>query len=403
MKDLPVGMAMVTRAARRPVAGVRTVSLLVAAVTVAVALAGCTVSGGARRAGQSGSPVVTKTALPTADGFTGIASVGGRLVLSGDGGGPGCRQTSALVDPTRLTLGPVEATSCGRPNFAGQRASAELAYDPTNSTEMFSVAVRASRGRFTTGPVLATFAAPAGDHPVSTSADGSVWVWGTPVSGVGSQVTQISATSGAGAGDGVSSPFGIRHPADGSGQRRAVAVVAPEHGAQRATDAHLLRPGRWTDRPCHGASGAGRWWMVTEGHQVWIDTLTGAGVGEVLWTARGPGATLERLGSVAFPPTAEGGDDAAAGGTPGLWTFDRGGRSGSGPVHHDRGPGRRPGRTRSRGASGGDLRGPRDRLPRAAPGTRRHRLSAGISLRGGRRRPLQSEGLNSRGEGLRQK
>ncbi len=323
MKDLPVGMAMVTRAARRPVAGVRTVSLLVAAVTVAVALAGCTVSGGARRAGQSGSPVVTKTALPTADGFTGIASVGGRLVLSGDGGGPGCRQTSAPVDPTRLTLGPVEATSCGRPNFAGQRASAELAYDPTNSTEMFSVAVRASRGRFTTGPVLATFAAPAGDHPVSTSADGSVWVWGTPVSGVGSQVTQISATSGAVL-ETVSLPrseFGTPlMAADNDGLWLS---LPPNTGPNASpTPIYFVPAGGRTVRVTELPARAG-WWMVTEGHQVWIDTLTGAGVGEVLWTARGPGATLERLGSVAFPPTAEGGDDAAAGGTPGLWTFDR--------------------------------------------------------------------------------
>jgi hypothetical protein len=63
--------------------------------------------------------------------------------------------------------------------------------------------------------------------------------------------------------------------------------------------------------------------MVAEGHQVWIDTLADTGPSDVLWTAKGPGGSLVRLGPVAFPSAAQDGDDAAAGGTGGLWTFER--------------------------------------------------------------------------------
>jgi hypothetical protein len=244
-------------------------------------------------------------------------------VLHGDAAGPGCHQTSARVDPTRLTLGPVAVTPCDRPDFAGRAAAADLDYEPMNSTETFSVAMNAGDGRFTAGPVLATFAAPAGDHPISTSADGSVWVWGTPVSGVGSQVTQISTTTGA-----VVETVALPHSDFGTPLMAADddglwLSLPPNTGTDASpTPVFFVPAGGRTVRVTELPARAG-WWMVAERHQVWIDTLTAGGVGEVLWTAKGPDGAVERLESVTLPPAARDGDDVAAGGAEGIWTFDR--------------------------------------------------------------------------------
>jgi hypothetical protein len=292
------------------------------AVAVTISVTGCTGPGSSTAGGRVRSGV-TEMALPTHEGFSGIASVAGRLVLSGNAHGPGCLQTTAAVDPSRLRLGPVEETPCDRPQFAGQQATANFSYDPTSSTETFSVATSSGHGRVTDGPVLATFAAPAGDHPVSTAADGWVWVWGTRASGGGAQVTQVSAKTGD-----VVETVALPGPDSGTPLIAADAdglwlSLPPNTGPNESPTPILFIPAggrtvRVTDLPARAG-----WWIVAVGHQVWIDTLTDAGPTEAIWTATGSTGMLKPLGTVTFPAAAQGGDDVAVGGPHGLWTFDR--------------------------------------------------------------------------------
>ncbi len=227
--------------------------------------------------------------MPAIDRFSGITSVGTRLVLSGNADRPGCYQISAGIDPASLKLGPVETTPCDQPNFAGQRAAADLAYDPISSTETFSVATHTGAdGRVETGSVLATFEAPAGDHPITTEADGFLWVWGSPISGGGSQVTQVSSSTGAIV-EVVSLPdsnFGTPlMAADDDGLWLA---LPPNTENTSPTPVYFLPSARRTALVTELPARAS-WWMAAEGHQVWIDTLSAAGSGEVLWTAKGSG------------------------------------------------------------------------------------------------------------------
>jgi hypothetical protein len=299
----------------------------VVATVAAVGLAGCTGAAPASSAPHHGS-AVERAALPTADHFSALTTVGSRLVLRGDADGPGCRSTSATVDPVTLTLGPVAVSSCAQPDLAGRRAAADLDYDPTTTSETFAVATRTNAGAVETGPVLATFEAPAGDHPATTTADGYIWVWGSPVAGGGSQVTQVSATTGA-----VIETVSLPHSDFGTPLLAAdddgLWLSLPPNTEDTApTPVYFLAAGRHSVRVTHLPARAG-WWMVAHGHQVWIDALGDAGPPEILWTAKGPGGGLERLGRLTLPTAGVAGDTApvAAGGTTGLWTFERGATS----------------------------------------------------------------------------
>ena len=172
----------------------RTGATLFLLVSIAAA-AGC--SAGSPLVSRSRPRTVMTRVLPAADQYAQLATAGNRLVLRAPGGGPGCRVVTTTVDPVSLELGQSTPASCDQPLFDGQRAAPDLVYDPRDSTESLSVTVETPRGGFTSGPVLATFEAPAGDHPVTVAADGTFWVWGTPVSGGDSQVTEVSATTGA--------------------------------------------------------------------------------------------------------------------------------------------------------------------------------------------------------------
>jgi hypothetical protein len=314
---------------RRPGRRIPTVAVFLATT---VAGAGCsgtvtatgsgTSASSASSAAGSGTRTVARAALPTADNFTAMDFVGGRLVLSGSTNGGRCQLTSARADPSTLALGPVALTSCDQPDFAGQRAAADLRYDPTTTSETFSVATRAGSGGIETGPVLERFAAPAGAHPLTTSADGSIWVWGSPLSGAGSQVTELSASTGS-VEETVSLPHGnFGTPLMAADDDGLWLSLPPNTQDTAPTPVYFVAAGQRTVRVMSLPARAG-WWMVAQGHQVWIDTLSDSGPTDVLWTAKGPGGSLVRLGPVAFPAAAQDGDNAAAGGTGGLWTFVR--------------------------------------------------------------------------------
>jgi hypothetical protein len=312
---------------RHPVVTAGTVLVV---FTIALGTAGCT--GPAPSTSRAGSGtvtrtgavtktgLVTRTALPATYPFSQVTSDGSRLAVSAEADGPGCRRATATVDPTSLRLGPLELSACSEPDFAGQRAAPDLDYLPGSSTETFSVAVKTSGGRFATGPVLATFEAPAGDHPSVTSADGSFWVWGTPVSGGHSRVTEVSAATGAVV-ETVTLPgpdFGT--PLTAADDDGLWLALPPNTGPNTSPTSVYFVPKRHGTVRVTALGARAAWWLVASGHQMWLDTLPEAGSSDDLWTATGPKGEVRRLETVAFPAAA--GTGAAVAGNGDLWTLD---------------------------------------------------------------------------------
>ena len=288
-----------------------------------VAVAGCAGGGSTGRSSSPAGPKVVTASLPPADGFSALSSVGDRLMAWGStSGSSGCHVTSAPLDPSTLERGPVAVAPCGEPAFGESPSAPDLVYDPTSSTEVLRVATRSAGGRVSTGPVLATFAAPAGDHPVSTAADGSTWVWGTPVTGGPGKVFELSNATGA-------VEAGVTLPGDDYGTPLVAAdddglwlTLPPNTGPDAApTPVYFVSATTArvtvTDLPARTA-----WWIVAEGHQAWIETLGAPGAAAVLWTHRSTGKWA-RLGAVGSAAETDDLDDAAVGGAEGLWSFAR--------------------------------------------------------------------------------
>jgi hypothetical protein len=103
---------------------------------------------------------------------------------------------AAAVDPTSLTVGPLERGNCGDPRLYGQTVEAVNTNIPQSNNATMSIHVaNATTGAVTDGPVVMTYGSYSDTRPVI--ATGTHWLWIYDVETTnGPELLQVSAQSG---------------------------------------------------------------------------------------------------------------------------------------------------------------------------------------------------------------
>jgi hypothetical protein len=165
-------------------------------------------------AGHEGRPAVKSISLPTADGFSSLAVINGRLMLLGgieysslvygypselaDGRAVGICD-AAIVDPRTLAIGPVRSENCGDPTLYGERVL-PLTYFSRRAPGLLAIRIaRASPGArdgYTLGPVVTSYQECSDCQAAMTYGDGSLWIY-NPTASRSGELLRISTRTGA--------------------------------------------------------------------------------------------------------------------------------------------------------------------------------------------------------------
>jgi hypothetical protein len=315
-----------------------------AAIAVAVSRAGPS-SPDAAAGGRAGTGTVSvaSAALPRAGDYFSLASVNGRLIVSGgpDGSLFGSGATtamfhglpvgtcdSAIVDPATLRLRGFARASCGDPALYGERVL-PIAYEwrglpPRGGTPTMAIRVatvdRAAPGGYRLGPIVATYPQCSDCGPQWIHGDGSLWIY-DPLAGGGfraptGMLLRVSASSGRVV-QRWSMPSIVRPliAVDGDGlwlaptNESGEPLHTPRAALIRYRSLYHVRPGARTPAPVLDLGASGALWLVASGHTVWVET--DGGPRSRLWRISGPRGAPANLGM--YPRGSEQGGEFGAG------------------------------------------------------------------------------------------
>ena len=318
--------------------------LIWAAIVIAAATTGTLTyaltggdSRGSARSSHGRLPIggsVRSLDLSHSAGYESLALVGGRLILSGGPYGslfpsasiaasphspvaPRC--WSAVVNPATLKLSRLRTGDCEDPALYGVRVLPVNFVDngrPHTSTVRIA---RVTPYGYTVGPVVVRYSEASDTNAEWTYGDGYLWIY-EPASTRGSELLQVSATSGAVV-DTIPMPM-ISRPllaADADGLWLAPAVESGWSG-HPARALYLVAPGARRPRIAAHQVTLARW-LVAEGHSVWAD-VTHYPKPSTLWRFDGPTARPvfhRSLGAALDYGEFGYGEPGYAGGASGLW------------------------------------------------------------------------------------
>jgi hypothetical protein len=332
------------RARRRRLAWAAIVIATAAAGSLAYALTGRNPPGSAR--GTAGrQPIgasVRSLELSHSARFESLALVGGRLILSGGPSGSlfpsasiaasphwpaAARCWSAVVNPDTLKLSHSRSSGCNDPRLYGVDVLPVNFVDngrPNASTVRIA---RTTPDGYPVGPVVVRYSEASDTNAEWTYGDGYLWIY-EPASTHGSELLQVSATSGAVI-DTVPMPM-ISRPliaADADGLWLAPAVESGWSG-NPVRALYLVKPGARLPQIAAREVTLARW-LVAEGHSVWAD-VTHYPKPSTLWRFDGPNARPvfhRSLGAALDFGEFGYGEPGYAGGANGLWAVvPRGGQ-----------------------------------------------------------------------------
>jgi hypothetical protein len=292
---------------------------------------------------------VTTLNLSKSDKYSGIAVVGGRMMLYGPDsefdGPPSATCSSAVVNPSSLKLVDERTESCADPSLAGQTVLPVMTAAKTlPDGGVLTYAVHISRvvagaPGYQLGPVVMTFPEGSSSFPVWIYGGGSLWLY-DPANPGGKDLLRISESTGA-----VTQELAVPAMA-----RPILAFdddglwIAPAANSLGATSAVLhLTPGAKRAVPVFALTGGPyAAWMVASGHTVWLDVKPGSAAG-TLWQLTG--ASAKRTSHVTLSKTvgtvlmSQGGPSGVVGDRRSLdgASFFRRGKTASGPLESDLG------------------------------------------------------------------
>jgi hypothetical protein len=167
-------------------------------------------------AGHDGRPTVKSIRLPTAEGFSSLALVDGRLMLLGgiqasslvygypselaDGRAVGTCD-AASVDPRTLAIGRPRSANCGDPALYGERVL-PLTYFSHAAPGLLSVRIARADARardgYTVGPVVTSYQECSDCQAAMIYGDGSLWIYNPTGrhAGRSGEVLRISTETG---------------------------------------------------------------------------------------------------------------------------------------------------------------------------------------------------------------
>jgi hypothetical protein len=251
-------------------------------------------------AGHEGPPALKSVSLPTADGFSSLAVINGRLMLLGGiqysslvygypselaGGRAVGTCDSAIVDPRTLAVGSVRTANCGDPTLYGERVL-PLTYFSRKAPGLLAIRIaRAEAGArdgYTLGPVVTSYQECSDCQAAMIYGDGALWIY-NPMAGHASrsgELLRISTRTGAVL-ERWATPQILRAllAVNSSGLWLSPSIESSEVASDEGLD--LIRPGDRTPRRVLADRDAR--WLLASGDTVTVAIDQGRGYSAV-WT-----------------------------------------------------------------------------------------------------------------------
>lgn len=272
--------------------------------------------------------------LSHAAGYESLALVGGRLILSGGPNGSlfpsasiaasphwpaAARCWSAVVDPGTLKLSDIRTGGCDDPRLYGVEVLPVNFVDNGGHDDSTVRIARVTRRGYTVGPVVLRYSEASDTNAEWTYGDGYLWIY-EPASTRGSELLQVSATSGAVV-DTIPMPM-ISRPliaADADGLWLVPAVSSGWTG-HPVRALYLVAPSARRPQIAAREVTLARW-LVAEGRSVWVDVAQYPKP-STLWRFDGPKARPvfhRSLGAALDYGEFGYGEPGYAGGAGGVW------------------------------------------------------------------------------------